>query len=222
MYILMDYRTTCENCGSSITGVSARHVAESDSPLLGNALIDIMDSIEAKRARKGLEELVAEKNWKMLNFSNGASGRKCPFCGTRQSWENVVPPVKPEQNTGPGIGMIVFLTIIGAVIGMLIGLFLMLLTDSALTIAISAAVVGVLFALLGVSVGRSAAKSDAESYPKRLEQYEAELKEYNEFQESLKTRKNRYEPQVDISTARLGDMDDKKTEERWPGLNRMM
>lgn len=222
MYILMDYHTTCENCGGSITGVAARHVAENDSRSLSNVLADILDSVEAKRARKGLEELVSGKNWKMLNFSNGVSGRKCPFCGTRQSWENVIPPIKPEQNSSPGIGMIVILAMIGAVIGMLIGLFLMILTESALTIAISAAVVGVLFALFGISISRSTAKSDAESYPKRLEEYEAELKEYNEFQESLKTRENRYEPEVDISTARLGDMDDKKTEERWPGLNRMM
>lgn len=222
MYILMDYHTTCENCGGSITGVAARHVAENDSRSLSNVLADILDSVEAKRARKGLEELVSGKNWKMLNFSNGVSGRKCPFCGTHQSWENVIPPIKPEQNSSPGIGMIVFLAMIGAVIGMLIGLFLMILTESALTIAISAAVVGVLFALFGISISRSTAKSDAESYPKRLEEYEAELKEYNEFQESLKTRENRYEPEVDISTARLGDMDDKKTEERWLGLNRMM
>lgn len=222
MYILMDYHTTCENCGSSITGIAARHVAENDSPLLSNALIDILDSVEAKKARKGLEELVAEKNWKMLNFSNGVSGHKCPFCGTHQSWENVVPPIRPEQNSSFGIGMIVFLSIIGAVIGMLIGLFLMLLTDSAVTIAISAAVAGVLFALLGISISRSSAKSDAESYPKRLETYEADMKEYNEFQESLKNRENRYEPEVDISSVRLGDMDDKKTEARWPGLNRMI
>ncbi len=220
MYILMDYRTTCENCGNNITGVAARHVAEDDS-FIGQALSDITDSIYVKRARNSLVELIAEKNWKMLNFSNGASGRRCPFCGTHQSWENVVPPTKPKEDSKPSIGVVVIVALLGALIGMLIGLFLMLLTESALTIAISAAVGGVLFTLFGISMSRSIAKSDAESYPKRLEAYETALKEYNEFQENLKTRENRYEPEFDTSTVRFGDVDDKKTEERWLGLNRM-
>ncbi len=222
MYVLMDYHTTCEECGKRIDGVIARHVMENDSSLLGNTLNNIADSVDAMNAKKGLERLVSDRDWKKLNFSNGGSHHNCPYCGAHQSWENMTEPVKPKETSGGHVSTILIFVVVGAIIGMLIGLFIMAFTKSVLGMIIAAAVCAVIGGVLANWANKATDADEKESFPRRMEEYEQYVKEYNEFQESLKTRAVHNEPEVDISTARVSPETDELTEVRWPGLSRMM
>ncbi|MBR2547441.1 MAG: hypothetical protein IKF07_04540 [Eubacterium sp.] len=222
MYVLMNYHTTCEECGERIDGVIARHVMDNNSSLLGNTLNNIADSVDAMNAKKGLENLVSERDWKKLNFSNGGSHHCCPYCGAHQSWENMLEPVKPKEISGGHVTSIIAFAVGCGIVGMLLGLFIMVFTNSAVWMAVSAAVCAVIGGLVGKWANGLTDKEDKESYPRRLEEYEQYVKEYNEFKESLKTRETRNEPEVDVSSARVSPETDELTEVRWPGLSRMM
>lgn len=226
MYILMDYHTTCEVCGKHIEGVIARHVMDNNSSLLGSIGNDIADSVDAANAKVGLKKQVEEKRWASLNFSNGSSGQRCPFCGAHQSWENLPEPVEPEKpgsekDKAGNIGSAIIFAIIGGIIGMLVGLFIMIFTN--VTGLIISAIVGIILGFaIGIWGGKMVEKDKEESYPDEIEKYKEYVKEYNEFQESLKTRTAKYEPVVNIESVRLSRKSDDNTEAEWPGLRRML
>ncbi|MBQ3280973.1 MAG: hypothetical protein IJH41_01055 [Eubacterium sp.] len=224
MYILMDYHTTCEVCGKRIDGVVARHVMNNDSSVLGSIGNNIADSVDATNAKKGLQNRVAAKEWKKLNFSNGKSGRCCPYCGARQSWENYPEPTEPvkpgsEESKKSNLEVTIFFGVLGGIVGMLVGLFVMIAAGTA-GLIISAIVGFALGIAAGVWASKLTDKGDVETYPARMEAYKKALEEYREYQESLKTRTVKYEPEVDIESARVNDSDD-ATDEEWPGLSRL-
>lgn len=224
MYILMDYHTTCEVCGKRIDGVIARHFANNDSALLGNIINDMASSVDATNARKALENQVEEKKWSSLNFSNGASGRRCPYCGAHQSWEELSEPVAPENPENKASGKIksaIIGGIICGIIGMIIGLFVMIFTDT-IGLIISSAIGVVLGVLIGLWANKALKKDEIEAYPKKLEKYQQSVNEYNEYTESLKTRTEKFEPEVDIKSARVNRKSDDDTEAEWKALVGMM
>lgn len=222
MYILMDYHTTCEECGQLITGVIARHVANSDSALLSHSLNNLAGSIDAVNAKKGLEKQVRMQDWKSLNFSNGHSAHRCPHCGAHQSWENMPAPVEPKKTHKKNLIGIIALAFLGAIVGMLLGLFILVFTNNAIFIVIPAAIFAVIGAMLGNWTEKADAQEAEESYPQRLKEYQAYQKEYQDFQESLKSRKVHNIPQINTQSARISRMSDEQTEVVYPGLRRML
>lgn len=226
MYILMDYHTTCEVCGKRIHGVVARHVMDNDSAMLGNVINSMADSVDATNAKIGLKKQVEGKQWSKLNFSNGDSKQRCPYCGAHQSWENLPKPVEPEKPGAKGhltgkIAGTVFLGFIGGTIGMVAGLFIMIFTNT-LGLIISAIIGLVLGLACGVWMGNLDDQEKVEKYPQEVEAYKAYVKEYDAYQESLRTRRVRYEPVVEIDSVRVSRYSDETTEAHWPGLRRML
>ena len=226
MYVLMDYHTTCEVCGNRIDGVIARHFMDNDSVLLGSIINEIADSVDTVNAKKGLKKQVDEKRWDSLNFSNGTTRHRCPHCGAHQSWEKMPEPVepeKPESKKGISgiIGAAILMGIFGGIVGMLAGLFIMIFTNT-IGLIISAIVGIILGIVIGVWGGKAVEKDEIEAYPKKVEEYKEYVQEYNEFLESLESRTVKYEPEVNIESARVSRKTDENTEKEWPGLRRML
>lgn len=209
MYYVVKFDATCENCGKKYTGFMGHICPKNDASLLGDTLNAAADSIDARRIKKKVEDAVRYHNYEGMEIAPNT----CPACGSYQTWNPAVKPVKPEPNrvTAKGvIGSSLFLSIF------VVPAFIILSLISLLTpLNDLLGDFGILyFILLGIIVsfilGKRLCKSEIisdEEYQKKLKDYEDEMQWYGKVDSALKNRTVHNLPDASLSSGKFTNSD---------------
>ena len=190
-YFEVDYKCTCEVCGSEFHGIMKRGPLEYNGGVLPAVMAVTMDAADMKLSKKLIESAV-EGNGTQPYIAEKAD--KCPICGARQSWYPIAEPRKPG-----GIGGYIAAAIVGALLGMLV--WGIAFFDAVIPFILCLAVGGGLGIFL---VHRYRAKHGGEE----AKMYNEMKKQYEDYTASLKTRTVKNKPEILWDSARRNPCDD--------------